>query len=112
MKTFTDESEEAEFNAGVAKLRLLVKDPHAALHDLAQSFFCLSQQLSAIRRAIDEDGEDDKYPLVHQIDEALSEADAHICGTDIGMAMDHGAWFTKDGWEPRETMPMLKDHLT
>ncbi len=109
MKTFIDKTEEAQFNAEVAKLRELVKDPYAALHDLAQSFRWLANQVSAIRRRIDEDEEDDKYPLVHQIDEALKEAEDHTCGTDIGMAMDHGAWLTKDGWEPRETMPFLQD---
>ena len=110
MKTFLTKSEEDEFNAEVARLRGLVKDPYAALHDLALAFNCLAGQLSAIRTRIDEDEDDDKNPLVVQIDEALKEAGDHACGTDIGMAMDHGAWLTKDGWESREMMPFLSDH--
>lgn len=109
MKTFIDKAEEAQFNAQVARLRELIKDPYAALHDLGESFRCLANQLAAIRRKIDEHEDDDKYPLMMQVAEDLRESDNHVCGTDIGMAMDHGAWLTKDGWEPRETMPFLQN---
>lgn len=109
MKTFIDETEEAQFNAEVAKLRELVKDPYAALHDMATSFLCLHQQLSAIRTRIEQDEEDDKCLLVHDIDEALKEAQDHMCGTDIGIAYEFGAWFTKDGWESGDTMPYLQE---
>lgn len=107
-RPFITKAEEEKFHAEVAKLRELVKDPYAALHDLTVSFHCLVSQITDISNSIDDDEDDDKYPLVMQIQEKLRDAERHAEGTDIGMALHDGAWLTKDGWEPASTMPLLQ----
>jgi hypothetical protein len=87
----------------------LLKSPAAAASYLAESLATVEGMRSDLQRHVEMADEDDPWVRLNQIREDLREMDHHLTGTSIGLAMDFGAWHTKDGWEPASSHPLLQD---
>lgn len=107
MATETNPNEPAQASCAPASGSALLRAPEAAATYLAESLRQTELMRSEIEELLDTVDDDNVWERVHAAKEKLREMDHHTTGTSIGLAMDFGAWHTKDGWQPASTHPLL-----
>lgn len=81
----------------------------AAATFLAKSLYHAELECSRIETRLGEATEETAYERAKEAHQKLRDLDHHSTGTSIGLADEFGAWFTKDGWEPAKTHPLIGD---